>query len=114
LNETQSPPVDALRSAGVSMAVSTDANPGTSPMLCMRTAMNMACVLFGLTPAEALAGTTRHAARALGLQENIGTLETGKAADFIVWDIDSPADLAYQLGGNPLRYSVVAGNKVAG
>ena len=114
LNETQKPPVHALRSAGVSMAVSTDANPGTSPMLCMRTAMNMACMLFGLTPAEALAGTTRHAARALGLQEEIGTLETGKAADFVVWDIDSPADLAYQLGGNPLRFSVVAGRKVNG
>jgi len=114
LNETQRPPIDTLRNAGVSMAVSTDANPGTSPMLCIRTAMNMACVLFGLTPAEVLAGTTRHAARALGLQQDIGTLETGKAADFAVWDIDSPADLAYQLGGNPLRYSVIAGNRVDG
>jgi imidazolonepropionase len=111
LNETQKPPVDALRRAGVPMAVSTDANPGTSPILSMRTAMNMACVLFGLTPAEALAGVTIHAAQALGLQAEIGSLETGKAADIAIWDIDSPAELAYQMGGNPMRYSVIKGIK---
>ena len=114
LNETRKPPIDALRRAGVPMAVSTDANPGTSPVLSIRAAMNMACVLFGLTPAEALAGTTLHAAHALGLQQDIGTLETGKAADFAVWDIDSPADLVYPLGGNPLRYSGINGRKVDG
>ena len=112
LNETQKPPVDALRKAGVPMAVSTDANPGTSPILSMRTAMNMACVLFKMTPAEALAGTTVHAARALGLQEDIGTLEKGKTADFIAWDIDAPADLVYQLGGNPMQCGVIKGNRV--
>ena len=112
LNETQKPPVHALRKAGVPMAVSTDANPGTSPILSIRIAMNMACVLFGITPAEALAGVTVHAARALGLQNDIGTLETGKLADFIVWDIESPADLAYQMGGDPLQYRVIHGRQL--
>ncbi len=111
LNETQKPPIQALRAAGVPMAVSTDANPGTSPVLSIRSMMNMACVLFGLTPAEALAGVTIHAAQALGLQDEIGTLAVGKAADFAVWDISSPVDLAYQLGGNPLQFSVMGGQK---
>ena len=109
LNETQKPPVHALRDAGVPMAVSTDANPGTSPVLSIRSMLNMACVLFQLTPAEALAGATIHAARALGLQDEIGSLEVGKAADFAVWDIDSPVDLAYQLGGKLLCYTVKEG-----
>lgn len=112
LNETQKPPIDALRKAGVPMAISTDSNPGTSPILSIRSAMNMACVLFKLTPAEALAGVTINAARALGLQDKIGTLENGKAADFLIWDITSPADLAYQLGGNLLSYSVINGQKI--
>ncbi len=112
LNETQKPPIDALRKAGVPMAVSTDSNPGTSPILSIRSVMNMACVLFQITPAEALAGVTINAARALGLQDEIGTLEPGKAADFIIWDIDSPADLAYQLGGNLLSDVVINGQKV--
>ena len=111
LHETQKPPIQALRAAGVPMAVSTDANPGTSPVLSIRSMLNMACVLFGLTPAEALAGVTRHAAQALGLQDEIGTLETGKAADFAVWEVSSPVDLAYQLGGNPLQFSVMGGQK---
>jgi imidazolonepropionase len=112
LNETRKPPVQALRDAGVPMAVSTDANPGTSPVLSIRSMMNMACVLFQLTPAEALAGVTVHAARALGLQDEIGTLEKGKAADFAVWDIDTPADLGYQLGGGFLRHAVKNGRQV--
>ena len=111
LNETQKPPIDALRKTGVPMAVSTDTNPGTSPILSMRTAMNMACVLFGLTPAEALAGATVHAARALDLQKEIGTLEQGKVADFVVWDIDAPVDLVYQLGGSPLIFKAINGQK---
>ena len=109
LNETQTPPIDVLRKTGVPMAVSTDTNPGTSPILSMRTAMNMACVLFGLTPAEALAGATKNAARALDLQNEIGTLEVGKAADVVVWDIDAPVDLVYQLGGSPLLFSAING-----
>ena len=112
LNETRKPPVDALRQAGVPMAVSTDANPGTSPVLSIRSMLNMACVLFRLTPAEALAGVTVNAARALGLQDEIGTLEVGKAADFAVWDIETPAELAYQLGGYPLRRLVKNGRQV--
>lgn len=112
LNETRKPPIQALRQAGVPMAVSTDANPGTSPVLSIRSMMNMACVLFQLTPAEALAGVTVNAARALGLQDEIGTLEIGKAADFAVWDIETPVDLAYQLGGRLLRYAVKKGRQV--
>jgi imidazolonepropionase len=90
-----------LRSAGVPMAVSTDANPGTSPCNSILLVLNMACTLFGLTPEEAVAGATRHAARALGLQEEIGTLEVGKRADFALWRIESPAELCYNLGANP-------------
>jgi imidazolonepropionase len=112
LNETRKPPVQALRDAGVPLAVSTDCNPGTSPVLSIRSMMNMACVLFQLTPAEALAGVTVNAARALGLQDKSGTLESGKAADFAVWDIDTPADLAYQLGGGLLRHTVKNGRMV--
>ena len=112
LNETQKPPIAALRQAGVPLAVSTDANPGTSPILSLRSAMNMACVLFQITPAEALAGVTINAAKALGLQDDIGTLENGKAADFLVWNIDSPADLAYQLGGSLLRGAVIKGQEL--
>jgi imidazolonepropionase len=113
LNETRKPPVDTLRQAGVPLAVSTDANPGTSPVLSIRSMMNMACVLFRLTPAEALAGVTINAARALGLQDEIGSLEVGQAADFAVWDIESPVDLSYQLGGFPLRRLVKNGRPVA-
>lgn len=100
LRETRRPPVEALRAAGVPMAVSTDHNPGTSPMLSLLTAMNMACVLFGLTPEEALRGATLNAARALGLNDR-GSIEPGKLADLAVWDVQSPDELSYALGGNP-------------
>lgn len=110
LKETRRPPTAALRRAGVPMAVSTDCNPGTSPCLSLATMMNMSCVLFGLTPAEALAGATRNAAAALGLGQRIGTLEHGKAADLAVWEIGSPAALSYQLGGSPLRCLVKRGD----
>lgn len=109
LRETKLPPVQALRDAGVPMAVSTDCNPGTSPMPSLLAAMNMACTLFRLTPQEALAGATRHAAAALGLAGTLGTLEAGKAADFALWDIDRPADLAYMLGLNPCSGVVYGG-----
>ncbi|NVI81344.1 imidazolonepropionase [Janthinobacterium sp. BJB401] len=101
LRETQPPPVAALRAAGVPMAVSTDCNPGTSPMMSLLLAMNMACTLWRLTPQEALAGCTLHAARALGLQHETGSLAVGKRADFALWRIARPADLAYALGLNP-------------
>lgn len=99
LGETRKPPVEALRAAGVPMAVSTDHNPGTSPMLSLLTAMNMACVLFGLTPEEALRGATINAARALGLTDR-GSIGPGKVADLAVWDLQSPDELGYALGGN--------------
>ncbi|MDH4874820.1 imidazolonepropionase [Pseudomonas sp. BN515] len=100
LRETQLPPIDALRKHGVAMAVSTDLNPGTSPALSLRMMLNMACTSFRLTPEEALAGATLHAAKALGLAGSHGSLEAGKVADFIAWDIQRPAELAYWLGGD--------------
>ena len=109
LRETQLPPIEALRAAGVPMAVSTDCNPGTSPMTSILLAMNMACTLFRLTPQEALAGVTCHAARALGLQDSMGQLAAGYAADFVLWDIARPADLSYALGLNPCVATVCAG-----
>lgn len=111
LRETRLPPVQALREAGVPMAVSTDCNPGTSPMPSLLSAMNMACTLFRLTPEEALAGATRHAAAALGLQHEVGTLAPGKQADFVLWDIDRPADLSYSMGYNPCWRVVNAGRE---
>jgi len=109
LNETRKPPVEHLRKNGIPMAVSTDCNPGSSPTTSPLLMMNMACILFGLTPAEAVAGFTVNAARALGLQQQIGTLAKGKKADFAVWNISEPAELAYQMGGNPCRMTVKAG-----
>ncbi|WP_409280630.1 imidazolonepropionase [Pseudomonas defluvii] len=100
LRETQLPPMDALRKHGVKIAIATDLNPGTSPGLSLRLMMNMACTLFRMTPEEALAGVTLHAARALGLGDSHGSLEVGKVADFIAWDIERPADLSYWLGGD--------------
>ena len=109
LRETVQQPVAALREAGVPMAVSTDCNPGTSPMTSLLLAMNMACTLWRLTPQEALLGTTANAARALGLQNEIGTLEVGKQADLALWDIARPADLAYAIGFNPCKAVCKAG-----
>ena len=96
LRETQLPPIDALRRRGHA----SDLNPGTSPALSLRLMLNMACTLFRLTPEEALAGVTLHAARALGLEARHGSLEVGKLADFVAWDIERPAELAYWLGGD--------------
>jgi imidazolonepropionase len=107
--DTTPPPVAALRAAGVPMAVATDCNPGTSPMTSMLLAMNMACTLWRLTPQEALAGATIHAARALGREADIGSLEVGKRADFALWDIARPADLSYAIGFNPCRAVVNGG-----
>ena len=102
LRETRLPPIAALRAAGVPIAIATDCNPGTSPLESPLLAMNMACTLFGLTPAEALAGMTREAARALGLLGDRGTLCVGKRADLALWAIERPAELAYRIGARPL------------
>ncbi|MDY4302747.1 imidazolonepropionase [Pseudomonas salmasensis] len=99
LRETQLPPMEALRKHGVKIAIASDLNPGTSPALSVRLMLNMACTLFRMTPEEALAGATLHAATALGLGDTHGSLEVGKVADFVAWQIDRPADLAYWLGG---------------
>jgi imidazolonepropionase len=109
LRETRSPPVPALRAAGVPIAIATDHNPGSSPVLSPVLMLNMACVLFGLTPWEALRGMTVHAARALGLQDTHGVLAQGMRADFVVWDAESPRDLAYRAGGNPCWRTVLGG-----
>ena len=109
LRETTPPPIEALRRHDVAMAVATDCNPGTSPVASMTAAMTLACVQFRLTPEEALAGATRHGAKALGLSKEIGTLEIGKAADLAVWDITRPAELCYWLGKPLLHGRYVAG-----
>ena len=103
LRETTPPPVDLLRRHGVAMAVATDCNPGTSPVASMTAALNLACVQFRLTPEEALAGATRIAARALGL-DDVGVIAPGKAADLAVWDVERPAELCYWLG-KPLLHA---------
>lgn len=109
LRQSTPPPVPLLRKAGVGMAVATDCNPGTSPCTSLLLMLNMACTLFCMTPAEALAGVTRHAARALGRAQRIGTLAPGLRADFALWQIARPADLSYAFGANPCVGRVVAG-----
>jgi imidazolonepropionase len=108
LRETRLPPIDRLRRRSVPLAVATDCNPGSSPCTSLLLMLNMACTLFRLTPEEALAGVTRNAARALGLQDR-GMLATGLRADFVLWDVHRPAQLAYALGVNPCLQTVYAG-----
>lgn len=110
LRETQKPPVESLRKHNVPMAIATDFNPGTSPFASLTLMMNMASTLFGLTPQETLYGVTRHAAKALGL-ENKGQIAVGFDADFSVWDLDSPAQLSYQVGLAPLHARYLKGVK---
>ncbi|MDR6949392.1 imidazolonepropionase [Pseudomonas sp. 2957] len=100
LRETQLPPMEALRKHKVKIAIASDLNPGTSPALSLRLMLNMACTCFRMTPEEALAGATIHAAQAMGMAQTHGSLEVGKVADFVAWDIERPADLAYWLGGD--------------
>ncbi len=109
LRETRRPPVAALRAQGVPIAVATDCNPGTSPAGSLLLMLNMACILFDLTPEEALAGATRNAARALGLADR-GTLAAGQRADLALWAIETPAELCYRIGGNPCAGIVRAGH----
>lgn len=112
LRETQLPPVDLLRQHGVPIAISTDLNPGTSPVLSLRLMLSMACTLFKMTPEEALAGATVNGARALGLSATHGTLEVGKVADFVAWDVKHPAELAYWVGGDVAKRVVRHGAMV--
>ncbi|ASP48112.1 imidazolonepropionase [Cognaticolwellia beringensis] len=112
LRETQLPPMDLLRKHGVSMAIATDANPGSSPINSLQLMLNMACTLFRLTPAEALAGVTCHGAKALGLSTSKGQLAVGFDADIACWDIEQPAELCYQFGVNPLTHLMSAGKIV--
>ncbi len=108
LRETRVPPVALLRTHGVPIAVSTDCNPGSSPCTSLLLMLNMACTLFRLTPEEALAGVTRHAAQALGLRDR-GVIASGQRADFVLWNLDHPAQLSYALGANPRRCTVFNG-----
>ncbi len=101
LRESHLPPLAALREAGVPVALASDCNPGSSPALSLLLMLNLGCTLFRLTPEEALAGVTRSAARALGLGDDRGRLARGLRADFVLWAIAHPAELAYWLGGNP-------------
>ena len=110
LRETQLPPIEALRQHKIPIAIATDSNPGSSPVNSLLLIMNMACTLFRLTPAEALRGVTSSAAKALGLDSEIGTLEVGKQADLVIWDIERPAQLAYQIGINSCVGVMQAGN----
>ncbi len=113
LRETRLPPLQALREHGVAMAVATDCNPGTSPLLSLRQAMQLACTHFRLTPPEALRGATVHAARALGLQDR-GVLEVGARADFVRWQVGHPSELFYWLGGGLALDVFAGGRRVAG
>lgn len=112
LRETQLPPIDLLRKHGVIMAIATDVNPGSSPICSLQLMLNMACTLFRLTPSEALAGVTCHAAKALGLSETKGQLSVGFDADIALWNIKQPAELCYQFGVNPLEGLVQNGKLV--
>ncbi|WP_313350441.1 imidazolonepropionase [Paracoccus sp. (in: a-proteobacteria)] len=111
LRETQYPPMQALRAAGVPIALATDCNPGTSPLTSLLLTMNMGATLFRMTPAECLAGVTCHAARSLGLADR-GRLAPGMRADLAVWDIQHPAELTYRIGFNPLHARIVGGDHV--
>jgi imidazolonepropionase len=109
IRETQAPPIQAFRDAGVDMALASDGNPGSSPLFSVIMSLNMGCTLFRMTPEEALVGVTRNAAKALGLQNSRGTIEAGKRADLAVWDIKHPAELSYRIGFNSLHKRIFGG-----
>ncbi len=112
INEKQKPPVQALRQTGVHIAIATDSNPGTSPLTSLLLTMNMSATLFRLTVEECIAGATREGARALGLLSETGTIEAGKSADLAIWDIESPAELVYRIGFNPLHAHIFKGQRI--
>lgn len=109
LRETKTPPLDLFRAHGVHVALATDCNPGTSPLTSLLLVMNMGATLFRMTVDECIAGVTRHAARALGILDQTGTLAAGKSCDLAIWDIDQPAELVYRMGFNPLHMRVWRG-----
>ena len=111
LRETKLPPIELLRKSGVAIAIASDLNPGTSPIVSLQANMHLACTLFRLTPSEVLRGVTVNAARALGLQHDRGTLAAGKRADWCVWDVASPVELCYWMGGVRPRRIVVNGRE---
>lgn len=113
LRETRKPPVDLFRRHQVPIAIATDSNPGSSPVGSILLMLNMACTLFQMTPEEALTGVTRHAAAALGRADAVGSLQAGMQADFVLWDIDHPAELSYRIGFNPC-YRVIKRGCVLG
>lgn len=113
LGETQLPPIDAMRDGDVRMAIATDCNPGTSPICSIRAAMNLASAMFQMNPEECLAGVTRNAAKALGLEQDRGTLEVGKRADIAAWNIGHPRELSYWMGLNQLSELLIAGESSA-
>jgi imidazolonepropionase len=108
IRETQLPPMAAFRAHNVPMALATDCNPGTSPMTSLLLAMNMGCTLFRMTPDEALRGVTANSARALGLKDT-GTIAPGMRADLAIWNVETPAELAYRFGFNPLHQRIFGG-----
>ncbi len=111
LQETRKPPIDLLRQYKVPIAIATDCNPGSSPTCSLLLMMNMACVLWGLTPSEALAAVTINAAKALGYHDHLGSIQVGSKADFVIWDVNSPTELAYFFGRNPIQSIVKNGIK---
>ena len=112
LKETKKPPVDAIRERNIPIAIASDANPGSSPVGSLRLMLNMACTCFGLTPEEALQGITLNGAKALGMQDDVGSLEVGKLADIAIWDLKHPAELSYWLGGNPHFMTIFGGEEL--
>ncbi|ACP22778.1 imidazolonepropionase (plasmid) [Sinorhizobium fredii NGR234] len=113
LRETQLPPIEVLRTAGTRIAIATDCNPGTSPLTSLLLTMNMSATLFRLTLEECLAGVTREAARALGILDETGTIEAGKSADLALWNIETPAELIYRIGFNPLSERIFKVERIA-
>ncbi|MFN4208719.1 MAG: amidohydrolase family protein, partial [Agrobacterium albertimagni] len=114
IRETRKPPVELFRKHGTAMALATDCNPGTSPLTSLLLTMNMAATLFHMTVEECLLGITRNAARALGRLDTVGTIEVGKQADLAIWSVESPAELVYRIGFNPLYLRIWNGHITKG